>query len=184
VTAIGTAAFEATSLTSVIIPNSVTSISVRLLVICGSLTNVIIPNSITNIGGSAFYGCGNLKSIYFTGNSPVPTNDLSVFQNDNMATVFYLPGATGWGSLFDGRPTALWVPQIQSNCSGFGVQTNRFGFNLNWASGQTVVVEACTNLVNPDWRPVQTNTFTTGSAYFSDPQWTNYPIRYYRIRSP
>jgi hypothetical protein len=31
---------------------------------------------------------------------------------------------------------------------------------------------------------VQTNTLTGGSAYFSDPQWMNYPGRFYRIRSP
>jgi hypothetical protein len=47
-----------------------------------------------------------------------------------------------------------------------------------------VVVEACTNLANPDWQPVQTNLLATGSVYFSDPQWTNYPGRFYRLRSP
>jgi hypothetical protein len=30
------------------------------------------------------------------------------------------------------------------------------------------------------------NTFvgTNGTSYFSDPQWTNYPGRFYRLRSP
>jgi hypothetical protein len=59
---------------------------------------------------------------------------------------------------------------------------NQFGFNLTGYSGQVVVVEACTDLANPVWLPVGTNTLTTGSAYFSDPQWTNYPGRYYRLR--
>ena len=31
-----------------------------------------------------------------------------VFQGDNHATVYYLPGTTGWGATFGGRPTALW----------------------------------------------------------------------------
>jgi hypothetical protein len=31
---------------------------------------------------------------------------------------------------------------------------------------------------------VQTNTLTGGAAYFSDPQWTDYPVRFYRIGSP
>jgi hypothetical protein len=62
------------------------------------------------------------------------------------------------------------------------VQTIQFGFILTGNSNLIVVVEASTNLV--DWQPVQTNTLTTGSAYFSDPQWTNYPSRYYRLRSP
>ena len=31
---------------------------------------------------------------------------------------------------------------------------------------------------------MQTCTLTNGSIYFSDPDWTNHPARYYRIRSP
>ena len=46
-----------------------------------------------------------------------------------------------------------------------------------------VVVDATTNLANTNWLPLGTNTLTSGSAYFSDPQWTNYPTRFYRVRS-
>jgi hypothetical protein len=63
-----------------------------------------------------------------------------------------------------------------------GVETNQFGFAIAGTGGLVVVVEACTNLANPVWAPLATNTLTTGSAYFSDPQWTNYPGRYYRLR--
>jgi hypothetical protein len=90
----------------------------------------------------------------------------------------------GWGSTFDGVPTALWQPQVQTSDDSFGVRTNQFGFNMTWASGQVVVVEAATNLVSPTWLPLQTNTLTAGASYFSDPQWTNYPNRFYRLRSP
>jgi hypothetical protein len=65
-----------------------------------------------------------------------------------------------------------------------GVRTNQFGFNIAEATGASsvpFVVEACTNLSSPNWQPLATN---TGSVYFSDPQWTNYPSRFYRIRSP
>ena len=53
----------------------------------------------------------------------------------------------------------------------------------------TLVIEATTNLAYPAWSPVETNTltgntFTVGSSCFSDPQWTNYPARFYRLRSP
>jgi hypothetical protein len=44
--------------------------------------------------------------------------------------------------------------------------TNQFGFNINWASGQSAVVEARTDLANPGWSPVATNTFTGGLFYF------------------
>jgi hypothetical protein len=96
----------------------------------------------------------------------------------------YLPDTTGWGTTFGGAPTALWLPQIQTNDGSFGIKNNQFGFNINWATGQTIVVEACTNLANPVWNPVATNTLTGSLAYFSDPQWTNNPANFYRLRSP
>jgi len=46
------------------------------------------------------------------------------------------------------------------------------------------VVEACTNLANASWVPLQSLNLTNGSFYFTDPDWTNYPARSYRIRSP
>jgi len=110
-----------------------------------------------------------------------------VFYNDNNATVYYLPGTAGWGATFGGRPTALWFlpnPLILNFGPGFGVQTNRFGFIISWATNSSVVVEASTDLGNPVWSPVATNTLTGGASYFSDPQWTNYPARFYRLRSP
>ncbi len=164
------------------IPNGVTNIGDLAFWLSFNLTNVTIPPSVISIGNQAFASGSVLNSVCFTGNSPSVTNDLSVFADDNNV-VYYLPTTTGWGSLFDGRPTAKWIPEIQNNGVSFGVQTNQFGFNINWANDQTVVVDACTDLANPDWQPVQTNTLTTGSAYFSDPQWTNYPSRYYRLRS-
>jgi formylglycine-generating enzyme required for sulfatase activity len=98
-----------------------------------------------------------------------------------ISTVYYLPGTTGWGSTFGGLPTALWRPLVETSGADLGVRTNQFGLNIAWASGQTVVVEACTNLANPIWSPVKTNTLSDGSSYFSDPQWTNYIRRFYRV---
>jgi len=172
------------SLASVTLPNSLTSIGIQSFENCTMLTNVSIPKSVINIGSYAFQSCSNLAGVYFTGNSPTPTNDLSVFKNDNNATVYYLPGTTGWGSIFDGRPTALWLPLTQTTGISFDAQSNQFGFNIKWASDKVVVVEACTNLAIPVWNPVSTNTLTGGTSYFSDPQWANYPGRFYRLRSP
>jgi hypothetical protein len=78
----------------------------------------------------------------------------------------------------------VWLPQVQTSGASFGVLTNQLGFNINWASGMVVVVEACTNLVNPAWSSVSTNLLTGGSSYFSDLQWRNYLGRFYRLRSP
>jgi hypothetical protein len=75
-------------------------------------------------------------------------------------------------------------PVSADHSASFGVRTNRFGFTILGTSNLVIVVEACTNLANPVWTPVGTNTLTGGSSYFSDSQWTNYPTRLYRLRSP
>ncbi len=58
------------------------------------------------------------------------------------------------------------------------------GFNITWASGRVVVVEASADPPNAVWYSVRTNTLTGGSSYFSDPQWTDYSARFYRLRWP
>ena len=196
--------YTCTSLTNVIIPNSISSIGRYAFGQCVSLTGVTIPNSVTSIESYAFYGCVSLRSItipgsvtfidtsafdlcyslssfYFLGNAP---NAEGISYNSVHGTVYYLPGTLGWASTFELMPTAVWLPQVQTTDAGFGVQNNQFGFNINWTSGQTVVVEACTDLTDPIWTPVATNTLSGSAGYFSDPQWTNYPGRYYRLRSP
>jgi hypothetical protein len=192
-----------TSLTSITLPNSVTSIAAEAFMNCSSLTNIILPNnidsirdvtfsgcrsltsitipaSVTSIGDSVFTYCTNLTGIYFSGNAPSAGWD--DFYLDPV-TVYYLPGTTGWDTTFAGIPTSPWLPQMQMTRTGPTGLTNSFGFNISWASDQTVVVEACTDLANPDWQPVQTNTLTAGWTHFSDPQWTNYPSRFYRLHS-
>ena len=67
VSSIGFYAFDScTNLTSVIIPNSVTSIEPSAFYDCASLTSIIIPGSVTSIGYRAFQGCRNLTSITFS----------------------------------------------------------------------------------------------------------------------
>ena len=63
VTMIDHAAFHDSAVTSVTIPDSVTSIPDAAFVNCSELTNISIPNSVTYIGLSAFSSCTSLKSI-------------------------------------------------------------------------------------------------------------------------
>ena len=52
-----------TSLTSITIPNSVSSIGKEAFNYCTSLTSITIPNSVTSIGDRAFEDCSGLTSI-------------------------------------------------------------------------------------------------------------------------
>ena len=118
------------------------------------MISVTIPNSVTRIGGSAFYGCSSLTGVYFRGNAPGRGGHEQWFGADQ-AVMYYLPGATGWGTTFRGRPTALWLPRM----------------------------EAATHLASPVWLPLQTNTLASDSLDFHDADWAGHPARFYRVRT-
>ena len=65
--------YGSTGITSVEIPNSVTSIGDYAFSDCSGLTSVVIPNSVTSIGNSAFYGCSGL-----TGELVIPNSVTSI----------------------------------------------------------------------------------------------------------
>ena len=64
VTSIGYCAFcYCEKLTSITLPNSVTTIGYAAFCGCTSLTNITLPNSVTNIGDEAFSYCESLTNI-------------------------------------------------------------------------------------------------------------------------
>lgn len=169
------------SLTSVTIPDSVTYIGELAFSDCTRLSSVTIGSGVRWIGVAPFRKCTSLTGLYFEGDAPFAEGSLG--HGIDNATVFFLPGTTGWGTTFGGRPTKVWRPHVLTSDASFGVRTNQFGFTITWASGMVVVVEGCTDLAQPDWLPVGTNTVSEGLSYFSAPQWTNYPAQFYRLRS-
>ena len=64
ITSISASAFSGcTNLTSISIPDGISSIGWRTFYGCTNLTSITLPDSVTSIGGDAFYGCTNLTSI-------------------------------------------------------------------------------------------------------------------------
>ena len=157
-------------LTNVTIGSSVTNIATWGFIDCFDLTSVTIPAGVASLGTVAFSGCTSLQSVYFLGNAP--SGDSTVFSGDNNVTAYYLPGTTGWAQFAadTGIPIALWTTPFPLVLHGsVGARANQFGFTVSWATNLSVVVQACTDLANPVWQALQTNTMTNGTFYFSDP---------------
>ena len=92
VTSIGSSAFSrCSSLTSITIPSSVTSIGSETFYECSSLTSITIPNSVTSIGDEAFRGCSSLTSVTI-GNS-VTSIGSSAFCNCSSLTSINIPNS-------------------------------------------------------------------------------------------
>ena len=82
-----------TSLTSVIIPNSVTSIGNSAFDFCYSLTSVTIPDSVTRIGYRAFYECYSLTSITVDENNEYYKSiDGNLYTKDGKTLIQYAIG--------------------------------------------------------------------------------------------
>ncbi len=182
VTNIANGAFsECYSLQSVTFPDTLQSLGQFAFAACYGLTSITLPASVNNLSDFAFSVCYSLSSVFCYGNAPDATPQS--FYQDNL-TVYYLPGTLGWGPTLGNEPTAVWslpYPLILSGGPDFGVMTNRFGFVISWAANLPVVVQASSNLSQPAWTSLATNTLTNGSSYFSDATWTNAPYRFYRL---
>lgn len=109
VTAINNAAFPNSAVTSVTIPDSITSIPDAAFVNCSKLTNISIPNSVTFIGFSAFNSCTSLKSITLP--SSLSTIQSSAFYNcGNLETIRIPVSVTFIGNYaFAGCPSSMTV---------------------------------------------------------------------------
>lgn len=109
VTAINNAAFPNSAVTSVTIPDSITSIPDAAFVNCSKLTNISIPNSVTYIGFSAFSSCTSLKSITLP--SSLSTIQSSAFYNcGNLETIRIPVSVTFIGNYaFAGCPSSMTV---------------------------------------------------------------------------
>ena len=83
--------YDSASLTSIVIPDSVTYIGNYAFSRCSNLTSITIPNSVTSIGDSAFSGCSNLTTVTFGENSQLTTIGKYAFRDCSSLTSITIP---------------------------------------------------------------------------------------------
>ena len=154
VTSIGNTAFEGCeSLTSIIIPNSVTSIGVNVFYLCSSLTSIDIPSSVTSIGDGAFSDCSGLTSITIP-NSVISIGD-SAFNFCSSLTSITIPNSvTSIGDSAFFECTSLTSIEIPSSVTSIG--NDAF---YNCTSLGSIISQATTapTIQSATFRDVKTN---------------------------
>lgn len=102
-------AFSDSGLTSVTIPDSVTSIGNYVFGGCSGLTSVTIPDRVTSIGSSAFSGCTGLKTVFYKGTAE-QWSKISITYDNNYLTsamrYYYSatePALNAEGTAYDGN---------------------------------------------------------------------------------
>lgn len=83
-------AFSSSGLTSIDLPNSITTIESRMFNDCDNLSAVTIPNSIVSIGDEVFGNCDKIDTIYIP--DSVESIGIGLFMNSSISTV-YLPNS-------------------------------------------------------------------------------------------
>jgi hypothetical protein len=117
VTTIGNSAFQScTSLTSITIPNGVTTIGKLSFWFCTSLTSVSIPNSVTSIGFGAFDYCTAMTSLTI-GSGVTTIGDYAFEQCTALTSVSIPDGVTSIGNM------SFFACHMTSVTIGSGVTT-------------------------------------------------------------
>ena len=138
VTSIGEGAFgECFDLTSVVISEGVTSIGVGVFYGCTSLSSIIIPDSVTTIGDAAFNHCISLTSVNFNG---LPPNIVGtgVFIAVS-ATGYYLPKfAEAWEAVIENGQWNGLAMEMAEEEGTFSKCISSFGVNFTSSDAENI----------------------------------------------
>jgi len=122
-------------LTSVTIPNSVTSIGNYAFKGCTGLTFVTIPNSVTSIVNYVFQDCSGLSSILFQGQIPKTIGTYAFINTPSSKTAYYTSAATDLSTLTMFTNTTLIsnpsISSISPSTASSGSTITITGTNLN-----------------------------------------------------
>ncbi len=142
---------------AVTIPSAINGLTVSGIgngytpVFINNLTSVTIPNTVTTLSYGAFYAMFNLTFACFQGNKPTEVGGTAFSGTFSLGNFYYVDGATGWGSTFDGLPTATCAqcgssgPLYAVTVSASPANGGTVGGGGNFASGSSVTVTATAN---------------------------------------
>ena len=136
VTSIGNAAFyRCTGLTSVTIPDSVRGLGDRAFYWCSGLTSVTIGNGVKSIGGSAFFYCKNLTSVTI-GNGVTSIGGSAFYSCDSLTSVTIPDSVTSIGNWAFIHCTGLTSITIPDSVTSIGKEafydTGYYNDLSNW----------------------------------------------------
>lgn len=203
-TSIGySALYNCLALTSLAPPSTLTTLAADAFNGCAGLTTLNFSGALTYIGDHAFYDCSSLAQvsfhagvsslgaaafgetpaltrICFAGSQPAVTSSGSdLFEGSGLTSVSAL-SLSGWSSALGGITVAQWLPVMGVPQPG----ADGLSFSVDWANGQIVRVQTCTNLAEADWANWSTNSISNGSCAFTDTDYGALQQRYYRVWQP
>ena len=148
------------TLTSVVIPNTVTSIETYAFRYFSNLNNVVIPNSVTSIGASAFRGCTSLESV--TIGSSVTSIGASAFQGcTSLESATIGSGVTTIGAYAFSGCTSLASITIPNSVTTIG----EYAFQICTSLANITIPNSVTSLgLNPFDRCTNLDTFVVSSG--------------------
>ena len=193
--------YECRSLASVDLPAGATHVGDRAFFNCFGLTSLALDGALGSVGDQAFAGCDGLETLFFNGgvdslgdgvfgncgalagvyflcDEPAAGEDL--FLGSDLAAVYYLVSPSSWSSTFGGVAAVEWVPEA----AGLATTNGAFRFTLEWSDGQSIKVQACSDLLAPVWQDVGTYSIVDGAAEVVDTNWLSVATRIYRFVKP
>jgi len=170
ITSIGDDAFESCiGLTSISIPASDTAIGNNAFNSCIGLTKIAIPDKVHSIGLYAFAGCNNVKSIYTYSSIPISFNstDLVFYNNTFDSCILFVP----IGSKTAYQAAMLWKRfKYIVEMGGLSLSSNTVSTSSNQGSSASVYINCDTSwtaVCNESWLKLNTYAADKGGQFLT-----------------